>query len=133
MKYCILLDALENRAKMIPVQKGKKLLQIAYSLIHCDTVQLLPLYPGRIPEGFDAVCDEDTYGKLKIINPLASWIYGCDDHGAQIVNNVVIFKVKADDFCLMEEEEAKQIVDDLNARANDIFNNLMCKAFSERM
>ena len=134
MKYCILLDAVENAAKIVPVKKGTKLLQMAYGLMNCDAVQLVPLYPDRLPKGFEAICDEDTFGKMKIFNPLASWLYGCDDHGATISNNVVIFKLnkRGDDFCLMEEDEAHQIADDLNARANEIYDLTMFKAMTAR-
>lgn len=132
MKCCILLDAIENTAKAIPIKRGENLLQKAYQLMNCDTVQLVPLYPDRLPEGYEAVCDENTYGKLTIFNPLASWLYGCDDHGATISNNVVIFKVKRDDFCLMEEDEARKICDDLNARAEEIFDLTMFKAMTAR-
>lgn len=132
MKCCILLDAIENTAKLIPVKRGENLLHKAYQLMNCDTVQLVPLYPDRLPEGYEAVCDENTYGKLTIFNPLASWLYGCDDHGATISNNVVIFKVKRDDFCLMEEDEARKICDDLNTRADEIFDLTMFKAMTAR-
>lgn len=132
MKYCILLDAMENRAKVEPVKRGEKLLEKAYQLMCCDTVQLVPLYPDRLPKGYEAVCDEDTYGKLQVFNPLASWLYGCDDHGAPIVNNVVIFKVKSSNFCLMEEDEARRIADDLNGKADEIFDLTMFKAMAMR-
>jgi len=134
VNYCVLLDCLSNRAK--PIQQVKKtgILKTAYDLISCDHVQLVPLYPDRLPNGFEAICDEDTFGKMKIFNPLASWLYGCDDHGATIANNVVIFKLnkRGDDFCLMEEDEAHQIADDLNARANEIYDLTMFKAMTAR-
>ena len=132
MNYCVLLDCLENRA--VPVQRVGKtgLLQTAYNLISCDSVQLVPLYPDRLPKGYEALCDEETYGKIRIANPLASWLYGCDDHGVPIVNNVVIFKVKRDDFAWMTEEEAKAICEDLNARAEEIFDLTMFKAMATR-
>lgn len=132
MNYCVLLDCLANRAK--PIQQVKKtgILKTAYDLISCDHVQLVPLYPDRLPKGYEAVCDEETYGKTQIFNPLASWLYGCDEHGAPIVNNVVIFKVKRDDFAWMTEEEAKAICEDLNARAEEIFDLTMFKAMATR-
>lgn len=132
MNYCVLLDCLSNRAK--PIQQVKKtgLLQTAYDLISCETVQLVPLYPDRLPKGYEAVCDENRFGKLQIFNPLASWLYGCDDHGVPIINNVVIFKVKKDDFAWMTEEEARQIADDLNARADEIFDLTMFKTMTTR-
>lgn len=125
MNYCVLLDCLANRAK--PIQQVKKtgILKTAYDLISCDHVQLVPLYPDRLPKGYEALCDEETYGKIRIANPLASWLYGCDDHGVPIVNNVVIFKVKRDDFALMTEEEARKICKDLNSRADEIFDLTM--------
>lgn len=125
MNYCVLLDCLENRA--VPVQRVGKtsLLQTAYNLISCDSVQLVPLYPDRLPKGYEALCDEETYGKIRIVNPLASWLYGCDDHTVPIVNNVVIFKTCEDDFVWMNEEEALKIADDLNARADEILRLIM--------
>ena len=132
MNHCVLLDCLANRAK--PIQQVKKtgLLQTAYDLIGCDTVQLVPLYPDRLPKGYEAVCDENSYGKTQIFNPLASWLYGCDDHGSPIVNNVVIFKLtkEGDDFTWMTEEDARKICDDLNARAEEIFDLTMFKAMT---
>lgn len=132
MNYCVLLDCLSNRAK--PIQQVKKtgILKTAYDLISCDHVQLVPLYPDRLPKGYEAVCDEETYGKTQIFNPLASWLYGCDDHGVPIVNNVIIFKVKKDDFTWMTEEEAKAICEDLNARAEEIFDLTMFKVMTAR-
>lgn len=131
MNYCILLDAIENRAKIIPVE-NEPILQTAYHLMNCDTVQLVPLYPNRLPKGYEAVCDGDTFGKTLFFNPLASWLYGCDDHGAPITNNVVIFKVSCDDFVWMTEDEARKIADDLNARADEIFDLTMFKAMTAR-
>lgn len=125
MNYCVLLDCLANRAK--PIQQVKKtgILKTAYDLISCDHVQLVPLYPDRLPKGYEALCDEETYGKIRIVNPLASWLYGCDDHTVPIVNNVVIFKTCEDDFVWMTEEDAQQIADDLNARADEILRLIM--------
>ena len=134
MNYCVLLDCLSNQAR--PIQQVKKtgLLQTAYDLIGCNTVQLVPLYPDRLPKGYEALCDEETYGKTKIFNPLASWLYGCDDHGVPIVNNAIIFKLKksGDDFTWMTEEEARKIADDLNTRADEIFDLTMFKTMSAR-
>ena len=132
MKYCVLLDCLANRAKPIQRFRNTGLLETAYQLMNCDTVQLIPLYPDRLPKGYEAVCDENTWGKTTIFNPLASWLYGCDDHGTPIMNNAVIFKVKGDDFAWMTEEEARKICDDLNARADEIFDLTMFKAMTAR-
>ena len=134
MNYCVLLDCLANRAKPIQQVKDTGLLQTAYDLIGCTTVQLVPLYPDRLPKGYEAVCDEDTYGKTRIFNPLASWLYGCDDHGAPIANNVVIFKLTEDedDFDWMTEEEAQKICDDLNFHAEEIFDLTMFRAMITR-
>lgn len=132
MNYCVLLDCLSNQAKPIQQVKDTGILQTAYDLIGCDTVQLVPLYPDRLPKGYEAVCDEDTYGKTQIFNPLASWLYGCDDHGAPIVNNVVIFNTAEDDFAWMTEEDARKICEDLNAQADEIFDLTMFKAMTSR-
>ena len=132
MKYCVLLDCLSNQAKPIQRFRDTGLLETAYQLMNCDTVQLIPLYPDRLPKGYEAVCDENTWGKTTIFNPLASWLYGCDDHGTPIMNNAVIFKVKGDDFAWMTEEEARKICDDLNARADEIFDLTMFKAMTAR-
>jgi len=131
MNYCILLDAIENRAKIIQVE-NESILQTAYHLMDCDTVQLVPLYPDRLPKGYGAVCDEDMFGKTLFFNPLASWLYGCDDHGAPIANNVVIFKVSGEDFVWMAEDEARKIADDLNARADEVFDLTITKAMAAR-
>jgi len=130
MKYCVLLDCLSNLAKPIQRFQNTGILETAYQLMNCDTVQLIPLYPDRLPKGYEAVCDENTWGKTTIFNPLASWLYGCDDHGTPIMNNAVIFKVKGDDFAWMTEEEARKIADDLNNRAEEIFDLTMFKAMT---
>ena len=117
MKYCVLLDAMANEAKPVPYPESTDLLSVAYELIGCDTVQLVPIYPDRLPKGFDAVCDENRLDtEIQIFNPLASWLYGCDDHGVPITKNVVIFKVKRDNFALMTEEEARKICKGRSAR-----------------
>ena len=121
MKAIIVLDALENQAKVQRVGDDADIMRTIYRLIDCRTVQMLPLYPDRIPKGFLALCDEDTYGKAEIFNPLASWLYGCDDHGACVTRNAVIAKEIPEDFDFMTEEEARKICDDLNAKADDIF------------
>lgn len=126
MKYCVLLSAMDNEAKAMPFPEDADMLEIAYSLIACDTIQLVPVYPGRLPKGYEAVCDENRLDtEIQIFNPLASWLYGCDDHGVPITKNVVIFKVKRDSFVLMSEPEARKICDDLNARADEIFDLTM--------
>ncbi len=126
MKYCVLLSAMDNEAKAMQFPENVDLLSIAYELIGCDTVQLVPIYPDRLPKGFDAVCDENRLDtEIQIFNPLASWLYGTDDHGVPITKNVVIFKVKRDDFALMTEEEARKICKDLNDRADEIFDLTM--------
>lgn len=133
MKYCVLLDAMENRAKALPIKPGVSLLQTAYTAMGCDQVQLIPLYPDRLPKGYEAVTDENLMlkdGVMKIFNPLASWLYGCDDHGTPILNNVVIFKVNGYNFAGMTEEEAERIAGDLNARADEIFDLTMFKAMT---
>jgi len=121
MKAIIVLDALENQAKVQRVGDDADIMRTIYGLIGCDCVQMLPLYPDRIPKGFLALCDENTYGKAEIFNPLASWLYGCDDHGACVTRNAVIVKEIPEDFDFMTEEEARKICDDLNAKADDIF------------
>lgn len=133
MKYCVLLDAMENRAKAIPFKPGVSLLQTAYKAMGCDQVQLIPLYPDRLPKGYEAITDENLMlkdGATKIFNPLASWLYGCDVHGTPILNNVVIFKVKGSNFTGMTEEEAERIAGELNAHADEIFDLTMFKAMT---
>ena len=134
MNYCVLLDCLANRAKPIQQVKDTGLLQTAYDLIGCTNVQLVPLYPDRLPKGYEAVTDGELWCRecSKIFNPLASWLYGCDDHGSPIMNNVVIFKLTEDedDFDWMTEDEARKICDDLNARADEIFDLTMFKAMT---
>ena len=125
MKAIIVLDALENRAKVQRVGEDADIMRTIYRLIDCRTVQLLPLYPDRIPKGYIALVDENDHGKVQIFNPLASWLYGCDDHGACITRNAVIVKEIPEDFDFMTEEEARKICKDLNARAEEIFTVTM--------
>lgn len=125
MKACVVLDAMMNIAKVVNVADDADILKTLYRLIDCDTVQLIPLYPDRIPEGYVALCDENTYGKTEIFNPLASWLYGADDHGQFITRNAVILKEIPDDFDFMTEEEAQSIAAPLNDRAEQIFTQTM--------
>ena len=121
MKAIIVLDALENQAKVQRVGDDADIMRTIRGLIDCRTVQLLPLCPDRIPKGYLALVDENDHEKVQIFNPLASWLYGCDDHGACVTRNAVIVKEIPEDFDFMTEEEARKICDDLNAKADDIF------------
>ena len=125
MKYCVVLDALENRAKVLRCLNDAEVLQTCYDVIHCNHVENVILHPGRLPEGFVAFADEDLYGKMQIFNPLASWIHGTDEHGQPICNNVIVWKEVPDDVDFMTAEEARQICKDLNDRADEIFDLTM--------
>lgn len=115
MRYCVLLNAETQKAEPVKAKSGESLMKIAHRLIDCDTLQLIPLYPDRLPRGYAAVCDENAYGKFSVINPIASWLYGADEHGAPVVRNAVVFRLRRDDFGWMEPEEATAIADGLNA------------------
>ena len=132
MKYLVRLNALTNTAEVIPVQPGTNLLKVAYTLMECNSIQLLPLFNRRLPSGYEAVCDENTFGKMLVFNPLASWLYGCDEHGKPIVNNVIIFRIEEDDFSLMSEDEARKIADDLNDQADEIYSLTLHKAMGNK-
>ena len=125
MKYCVVLSALENRAKVLRCLNDAEVLQTCYDAIHCRTVENVILHPGRLPDGFVAFADEDLYGKMKIFNPLASWIHGADEHGQPICNDVIIWKATPEDVDFMTAEEARQICKDLNDRAEEIFTMTM--------
>lgn len=75
MKYCVVLSALENKAKVLRCLNDAEVLQTCYDVIHCHTVENVILHPGRLPKGFVAFADEDLYGKMQIFNPMASWIH----------------------------------------------------------
>ena len=132
MRACVVLEALTNRAKVVRVLNDAEVMPTIYQLIGCDTVQLIPLYPDRIPEGYIALCDENTYGKMEIFNPLASWLYGADDHGQFVTRNAVIMKTIPDDFDFMTVEEAREICKSLNDRAEEIFDLTMFKVVAAR-
>lgn len=121
MKYCVVLSAMENKAKVLRCFNDAEVLQTCYDVIHCDQVENVILHPGRLPKGFVAFADEDLYGKMQIFNPLASWIHGADEHGQPICNDVIIWKEIPEDVDFMTAEEARQICKDLNDRAEDIF------------
>ena len=117
MSYAVLLSQTDEPAKVI--QCTGDVLKECYRLIGCDTVQLVPGYPDRLPKGYEALCDENTWGKSLFINPLASWIYGADDHGAGIMGNAVVLKVIQtedgdEDLAFMTEEEATALAEELN-------------------
>ena len=116
MSYAVLLCQTDNRAKIIQCEGD--VLHECYRVIDCDSVQLVPEYPGRLPKGYEAVCDENTWGKTLFINPLASWIYGADIHGAAIMGNAVVLKIidtkDGEDLAFMTEEEATALAEELN-------------------
>ena len=118
MNYCVFLSQMDEPAKVAPIPDGVEVLDACYKLIGCETVQLVPIMEDRLPKGYDALCDENSYGKTLFLNPLASWIYGADDHGAGIMGNVVILKTveteEGEDLAFMTEEEATDIADELN-------------------
>ena len=125
MRYCVLLNAESQKAEPVKAKSGESLMKIAHRLIECDMLQLLPLYPGRLPNGYAAVCDENVYGKYSAINPIASWLYGSDEHGAPVVRNVVVFRLRKDDFGWMTAEEATAIADGLNAVPAESLNKVI--------
>lgn len=125
MKYVVLLDALQNKARIIRCLNDAEVLDTCYNLIGCDTIQLVPLWPDRLEKGFAAVCDEDTFGKVPVINPLASWLYGADQHGQPITRNALIWKTVPDDFDFMSPAEAHHIADLLNKSAEEIFTKVL--------
>jgi hypothetical protein len=125
MKYCVVLSALENRAKALRCLNDAEVLQTCYDVIRCQTVENVILHPGRLPDGFVAFADEDLYGKMQIFNPLASWIHGADEHGQPICNDVIIWKATPEDVDFMTADEARQICKDLNDRAEEIFTMTM--------
>ena len=127
MKYTVLLDAMQNKARVIRCLNDADLLETCYNLIGCRTVENIILEPGRLPEGFVAFADEDIRGDVAIYNPLASWLHGTDIHGQPICNNVLIWKEIPEDVDFMTAEEARQIANDLNARAQEIFDLTMFK------
>lgn len=125
MKYCVVLSALENRAKVLRCLNDAEVLQTCYDVIRCQTVENVILHPGRLPNGFVAFADENIMDKMKIFNPLASWIHGADEHGQPICNDVIIWKATPEDVDFMTAEEARQICKDLNDRADEIFDLTM--------
>ena len=100
-------------------------MKIAHRLIDCEMLQLVPLYPDRLPKGYAAVCDENAYGKFSVINPIASWLYGADEHGSPVVRNSVVFRLRRDDFGWMTAEEATAIADGLNAVPAETMNKVL--------
>ena len=125
MRYCVLLDAMGRKAVPVKAKSGESLMKIAHRLIECETLQLVPLYPDRLPKGYAAVCDENAYGKFSAINPIASWLYGADEHGAPVVRNAVVFRLRRDDFGWMTAEEATAIADGLNAVPAETMNKVL--------
>ena len=137
MKYCVLLNQMGGPASEIPCTIDD-VLETCYALIGCERVQLVPAYPDRLPKGYDILCDENTHGKTLLINPLASWIYGTDKHGAGIFGNAVILKVVNNeddegDLAFMTEEEANALAEDLNRDLNDKTHRITVGVMTARM
>ena len=132
MKYGVLLDARESRAKVLRCPDDAKILQTCYDVIGCRLIENMILEPGRLPEGYAAFADEDLYEKLQVFNLLASWIHGADVHGQTICNNVIIWKEIPEDVDFMTEEEARKICNDLNALdAKEIFIKMVDTVFEK--
>ncbi len=117
MNYAVLLTQTDELAKVVECATDD-VLQECYRLIDCDTVQLVPTWNGRLPRGYEALCDENDFGKTTFINPLASWLYGADDHGSAIHGNVILLKVvdteDGDNLAFMAEDEAKALAEEMN-------------------
>ena len=133
MNYCVLLNQMGGPASEIPCTIDD-VLETCYALIGCERVQLVPAYPDRLPKGYDILCDENTHGKTLLINPLASWIYGTDEHGAGVFGNAVILKVVNNeddegDLAFMTEEEAKALAEELNKDYDRKYDIVCRKAF----
>jgi len=140
MNYCVVLSQMDDPAKVVHCPNDSEgLLQVCYQLIGCGcrTVQLVPQMEGRLPEGYEALCDEDRYGKTLFINPLASWIYGADEHGAAIVGNSVILKVveteDGADLAFMTEDEAQTVADELNKDLETKYDLVVFKVMTALM
>ena len=121
MKHCVLLDPMTSTARIVRVDDKADVMITLYNLIDCDMVQLLPVYPGRLQNGFAVLVDEDTYGKPNVFNPLASWLYGCDDHGQPIFRGAVIMKDTQNDLAFLTKDEAEKIVEDINTRGGNVY------------
>ena len=129
MKYMVILDALENRAKVIELDDTADVLHACYEHMACECIQLLPVYDRqRLSPDYVVLTDEELYGKLCIVNPIASWLYGADVHGATISNNCAILKEVPEDMDFMPREEAEKLAAYLNAKADDIFTELIHRA-----
>jgi len=118
MNYAVLLSQTNEPAKVVPCINDD-VLKECYRLIGCRTVQLVPAYDeDRLSKEYDALCDEDVYGKTVCLNPIASWIYGADIHGTGIHGNVVVLKVVKEEeeanLAFMPKEEAQALADKLN-------------------
>jgi len=130
MNYAVLLSQTDDPAKIVP-GTNDDVLHECYRLIGCRTVQTIPLYDdSRLPKGYDALCDEDTYGKTVCLNPLGSWLYGADIHGGPIVGNVVILKIVHDEegdanLAFMPKEEAQALADKLNEDFNRKYDKVL--------
>lgn len=137
MNYCVLLSQFDEPANVVPCTIDD-VLETCYTLIGCERVQLVPAYPDRLPKGYDILCDENIHGKTLLINPLASWIYGTDKHGAGIFGNAVILKVVNNeddegDLAFMTEEEANALAEDLNRDLNDKTHRITVGVMTARM
>lgn len=137
MKYCVLLNQTDEPAKIVPCTTDD-VLGTCYQLIDCDTVQLVPNYPDRLPKGYEALCDENTYGKSLFINPLASWIYGADEHGAGIFGKAVVLKTvrndeDEEDLAFMTEDEAKALAEELNRDYETKYDLVVFRSMLGRM
>lgn len=62
-----------------------------YQQIDCDLVEVVR--PKGLPEGMVLVCDEEFLLKDKpVLNPLASYLYGMQDHGNPICGDCVLMR-----------------------------------------
>ena len=138
MKYCVLLPETDEPAKAVPCTIDD-VLPMCYELIGCRTVQLIPVYEHRLKPGYDMVTDEDIQeGKTVCMNPLASWIFGADVHGAGILGNAVVLKLERneegeEDFAFMTEEEATALAEELNKDYDAKYDQVVFKVLTSMM
>lgn len=112
---------------VVELPKREHLYQSMQEEIGCDMVEIVGCAMNELGEKYCMVCDEEFLLKGKpIINPLASYFYGLQDHGQPLCGDVLIMKnhftPEGVDTVGLEQEDLEHIYRIIHNRIRDAIN-----------
>lgn len=66
--------------------------------------------PKHLERPYCLICNEEGLLKELPVNPIASWLYGIQEHGQPIVGTVVLMKDEAQDIVGLSGEDMDKLV-----------------------